>query len=92
MTTLVNAMPIPTKWNVKIFFNNMRAMRHQRFIGLTNLGATCYMNSILQQIFMIPAFRYNLLCIEDHYADEAKKEDVGNAAGEKIFDNLLFQL
>lgn len=28
------------------------------------MGATCYMNSILQQFFMIPTFRYNILGIE----------------------------
>lgn len=30
------------------------------FIGLFNYGCTCYLNSLLQQLYMIPQFRYNL--------------------------------
>ena len=28
---------------------------------MENLGATCYMNSLQQQLFMIPEFRYGIL-------------------------------
>ena len=33
------------------------------FVGLRNLGATCYMNSLMQQFFMIPKFRKGLLSL-----------------------------
>lgn len=56
-----------------------------RFVGIKNLGCICYMNSILQQFFMIKQF-YNLVM-----SLEAKKEvtQVNNAY---IIDDFLTQL
>jgi ubiquitin carboxyl-terminal hydrolase 9/24 len=31
------------------------------FVGLRNPGCICYMNSLLQQIYMTPTLRYGLL-------------------------------
>ena len=31
------------------------------FVGLKNAGATCYMNSVIQQLFMIDAIRTYIL-------------------------------
>ena len=39
-------------------------LNKQKYIGLKNLSSTCYMNSILQQIFMIPMLRETLLSIK----------------------------
>ena len=32
----------------------------EKLIGLRNFGSTCYLNSLLQQFFMIPSFRQDL--------------------------------
>jgi ubiquitin carboxyl-terminal hydrolase 34 len=61
--------------------------RSQKYVGLRNLGCICYMNSMMQQFFMIPTFRYNLLGIEDNI-----KEDMQEYKGYMIDDNVLHQL
>lgn len=61
--------------------------KSQKYVGLRNLGCICYMNSMMQQFFMIPAFRYNLLCVDDMI-----KEDIKEYKGAKIDDNMLHQL
>ena len=48
------------------------------FVGLKNLGATCYMNSLMQQFFMTTEFRASLLALK-------LTEDTQD-------NNLLFQL
>jgi ubiquitin carboxyl-terminal hydrolase 9/24 len=40
------------------------------FVGLKNGGATCYMNSVLQQLFMCPSVPESILRIEDDSLNE----------------------
>ncbi|KAI5108937.1 putative ubiquitin carboxyl-terminal hydrolase FAF-X isoform X3, partial [Silurus meridionalis] len=39
------------------------------FVGLKNAGATCYMNSVIQQLYMIPSIRNGILAIEGAGSD-----------------------
>jgi len=36
------------------------------YAGLRNLGCICYMNSMIQQFYHIPSFRYCLLAADDN--------------------------
>ena len=47
---------------------------HKGFVGLKNAGATCYMNSVLQQMFMIEPIRTYLLAAEGA-ADDFEEEE-----------------
>jgi hypothetical protein len=43
-------------------------------VGLKNLGCICYMNSTMQQLFMIPTLRYSIL----RFSDNKKKNIINN--------------
>ena len=48
------------------------------YVGLVNLGCVCYMNSLMQQLFMIPRLRYGILqakCQSDHPKRSALRTD-----------------
>mmetsp|Transcript_51794 Transcript_51794/g.82622 ORF Transcript_51794/g.82622 Transcript_51794/m.82622 type:complete len:1123 (-) Transcript_51794:111-3479(-) len=44
-----------------------RHNRRKDFVGLVNLGCTCYLNSIIQQLFMVPSFTNELLSIPAYH-------------------------
>lgn len=51
------------------------------YVGLKNLGCICYMNSTIQQLYMIPTFRKAVIQVEDKSLNTLPKED-----------NILYQL
>ena len=46
------------------------------YAGIVNLGCICYMNSLLQQLFMMPALRRNLLLVDTAGDEENEKEEI----------------
>ena len=57
-------------------------------VGLKNLGCICYMNSIMQQIYMVPTFRYAIMS-----ADDGESPNPSSSYNYSIDDdNLLHQL
>ena len=55
--------------------------RKKKYIGLSNQENTCYMNSIIQTLYMTPEFRY---CIYNYQYDSENHGD--------RLDSVLFQL
>ena len=83
---LLDKIQKPKIWNYQPPVNS-QSQRSQKHVGLRNLGCICYMNSMMQQFYMVPAFRYNILC-----ADDKAAPNWVDYKNEQIDDNLLHQI
>lgn len=63
----------------KWFIQSIDLHHRSTYVGLVNLGCTCYMNSLMQQLFMCPHFR-NFICV----ANDQKRHTM------PIDDNVLY--
>ena len=59
-------------WKIKLYDDEKSSTG---YVGIKNLGCICYMNSVNQQLFMIPGFRNDILSIEDPNNGKDKDED-----------------
>ena len=69
------------------YIHNYSSRQHGH-VGLKNLGCICYMNSIMQQIYMVPTFRYAVM----HADDGESPKPSSNYRYSVDDDNLLHQL
>lgn len=58
------------------------------FCGLKNAGATCYMNSVLQQLYMVPTIRVGILKAEGAATNEI--EDFSGEPETNVMGSALF--
>ena len=59
-------------------------------VGLVNMGATCFANSVIQQLYMIKHFRYSILGLEEDFHDKAVVMETQKAFGvleEKLYSS-----
>ena len=54
MLSMIKDLNRPVKW----YHEPSDKTRTLSYAGINNLGNICYMNSIMQQFFMVPQFRY----------------------------------
>lgn len=59
-------------WKIKLLDDEKSSTG---YVGIKNLGTICYMNSINQQLFMIPGFRNDVLSIKDPNNGKDTDED-----------------
>ena len=67
---MIEGVPRPNSWSHQ---PSDRVRRADEQVGIKNLGNVCYMISMLQQFFMIPAFRYSLLKVIDSSAPKIEE-------------------
>lgn len=79
------AYDMRNKGNSNFYSNyyNKPSGKSEGHVGLKNLGCICYMNSIMQQMYMVPTFRFAIMQSDDH---------VEVNAPHNIDDNVLHQL
>jgi len=56
-------------WTITLF-DKMKSSTG--YVGLKNLGCICYMNSFMQQLYMIPDFSQSIMCTENPLFDRGQ--------------------
>uniref|UniRef100_A0A7S4JW23 USP domain-containing protein n=1 Tax=Paramoeba aestuarina TaxID=180227 RepID=A0A7S4JW23_9EUKA len=68
---------LPVDWNIDVFEKSTEERTERtRYVGLKNQGCTCYLNSLVQQLFIIPSLR----------------NDIMNVTVPQDKDNIMYQL
>jgi len=81
LSELQSKVKTPNAWE---YSPEKSVKSHCGFVGLRNLGSTCYMNSLLQQFYMMPHFRNALIKSGVDLTQKMSEED--------CTESLLFQL
>jgi ubiquitin carboxyl-terminal hydrolase 34 len=78
-------VPLVSTWR---YTPNKDRRSDQGFLGIVNLHNICYANSMIQQLYMTPAFRYGILAADD----QQEISIIEDKDGRKIDDNVFHQL
>jgi hypothetical protein len=74
----------PSKTNYNQISTNAKKSKSKKekkkcgYVGLKNLGCICYMNSILQQMYMVPHFRNAIISSDDKKEVKTMKSSFNN--------------
>jgi len=61
-------------YNTRNWDIESRDIQKAKYVGLKNMTSTCYLNSIIQQLFMIQMFRETIMKIENPFKDNVLYE------------------
>ena len=61
-------------YNVRNWELESRDIQKAKYVGLKNMTSTCYLNSIIQQLFMIQMFRETIMKIENPFKNNVLYE------------------
>ena len=99
MSSLITLLNQQLSGTTKVFGWDFDPEKYLRsvcgFVGLKNQSSTCYMNSLLQQFFMMPEFRRGILEAPDLdtlNANSGKDVMTSSPSAQSQTENLLFQL
>ena len=70
-------------------FKKKKVPKSFGYVGLKNNGCICYLNSILQQMYMVPPFKYAIMSSDDK---KSKNIQISLFNNNRYDDNLLHQL
>ena len=62
------------------------------YVGLKNGGATCYLNAVTQQLFMIPALRNSILSSQLTEPSRRPNSDQAKTQPEKLYRYKIFNI
>jgi len=80
LVPLCSKIKLQSGWN----YTPTSDSKHSRYLGIKNLGCICYMISMLQQFYHVPAFRYLMLGTPD-----LEPDNIVSYKGMEINDKLL---
>jgi len=64
---------LPEDWNIDVFEQTTEERTQRKnYVGLKNQGCTCYLNSLVQQLFIIPSLRNDIMSV----TVEKKKDSI----------------
>ena len=84
-TPTVGHEPPITEWE---YLPHIGPRPPKGFVGLKNAGATCYMNSVLQQLYMIAPLRNSVLEVAESASDLVKQLEEEEEASNKNKDEV----
>ena len=77
-------------YNVNNWEIEHREMLKEKYVGLKNMTSTCYLNSIIQQLFMIPTLRETIIKIENPSTNNVLYELQLLFSALKIYENYSY--